>query len=366
MYPQRERGVPPGERGGAVAAHAAIDWEPIRLFLEVARRGSFRSAADALGMSVNVLRRRIGELESALDIKLLTRHVDGVRTTEEGKRILAAAQRMEQASFGVLRERDQIDPAITGEVRLAITEGLGAFWIVPRLVEFQRRNPGLLVDISCAMKSADVLRMEADVAIQLTRPTAKDLKVVKIGRLHVMPFAAPAYLDRHGTPATFEELLKHKIVLQLADQVADFADYDRIFPGIPQPGFVAIRSNVSSTHYWAIARGAGLGLLPTYAQAIGARVVPVDLPLRMQCDICLTYHPDAAKIARVRRLIDWMIAAFDPDRFPWFRDDFIHPRDFPADLAGAPVASLFEGFAGMGGGVGGTPDGASSADPFGL
>jgi DNA-binding transcriptional LysR family regulator len=196
------------------------------------------------------------------------------------------------------------------------------------------------------MKSADVLRLEADVAIQLTRPTAKDLKVVKIGRLHVMPFVAQSYVETYGCPRTVEELLKHRIVLQLADQVAAASDYNEIFAGIPQPGFVAIRTNVSSTHYWAIAKGAGLGLLPTYAQAISARVIPVDLPLSTHCDIWLTYHSDANKIPRVRRLIEWIMTSFDPEKFPWFRDDFVHPRDFPKDFGGKPLVSLFEGFFG--------------------
>ncbi|ALK09659.1 LysR family transcriptional regulator [Blastochloris viridis] len=346
MYARRERRVPGTEHKRPTPISAPPDWEAIRLFLEVTRQGSFRSASELLGLSVNALRRRINELESDLGVKLLTRHVDGVRATAEGEHILAAAQRMEQASFGLVRARDQIEPAIAGEVRLAVTEGLGTFWVVPRLVEFQRSYPRLLVDISCAMQSADVLRLEADVAIQLTRPTAKDLKVVKIGRLHVMPFVAKSYLDVYGCPQTVEDLLNHRIVLQLADQVAAQADYNEIFAGVPQPGFVAIRSNVSSTHYWAIAKGAGLGLLPTYAQAISARVVPVDLPLRMQCDIWLTYHSDANKIPRVRRLIEWIMKSFDPEKYPWFRDDFVHPRDFPKDFGGKPLVSLFEGFFG--------------------
>jgi DNA-binding transcriptional LysR family regulator len=350
MYSPRERGVPKMEHPRRATLATPPDWEAVRLFLEVARQGSFRAASEMLGQSVNVLRRRISELEQDLGVTLLTRHVDGVRATAEGEHILEAARRMEQASFGLVRARDQVDPAIAGEVRLAVTEGLGTFWVVPRLVEFQRSYPRLLVDISCAMKSADVLRLEADVAIQLTRPTAKDLKVVKIGRLHVMPFVAQSYLDVYGSPNTVEELLKHRIVLQLADQVADLADYSQIFGNVPQPGFVAIRTNVSSTHYWAIAKGAGLGLLPTYAQAISARVVPVDLPLRMHCDIWLTYHSDANKIPRVRRLIEWIMKSFDPEKYPWFRDDFVHPRDFPKDFGGKPLVSLFEGFFGAGDG----------------
>src|SRR5262249_29652739 len=162
-------------------------------------------------------------------------------------------------------------------------EGLGTFWISPRLVEFQRAYPQLLVDVGCAMQSADVLRLEADAAVQLTLPTAKDLKVVKLGRLHAMPFASQSYLNTYGHPESIPDLVNHRIVLQIAEQVTSM--YDRLFPGVPQPGFVVMRTNVSSAHYWSIAKGAGIGMLPTYAQAIGARIVPIDIGLHVPFDI---------------------------------------------------------------------------------
>jgi len=346
MQRLQRRGVPVAERLDGGKVHDAPDWEALRIFLEVARRGSFRSASDQLGMSINAVRRRINELEQQLGFAILTRHVDGVRTTSEGDTILTAARQMEAASFGVVRARDRATPALSGEVKLAVTEGLGTFWIAPRLVEFQRVYPKLLVDLNCAMRSADVLRLEADASVQLTKPTNPDLKMVKLGRLHTMPFAGQSYIDTYGLPKTAEEGLNHRIVLQVADQTASQEIYDRLFPGIPQPGFVAMRTNVSTAHVWAVAKGAGIGVLPTYVHAIAARIVPVDVGPKFHFDIWLTYHADAARISRVRRMIDWLIDAFDPKRFPWFRDEFIHPRDLPREYRGAPITNLFEGFYG--------------------
>jgi DNA-binding transcriptional LysR family regulator len=289
----------------------------------------------------------VDEIEHQMGVALLTRHVDGVRTTTEGEQILAAAEQMEAASFNLMRARDRAVPALAGEVRIAVTEGLGTFWLAPRLVEFQKSYPRLLVDLSCAMRSADVLRLEAEAGVQLLKPTAPDLKVVRLGRLHAMLFAGQAYIDTYGKPTTREELLKHRIVLQVADQTASRELYDQLFPGVPQTGFVALRTNVSSAHYWAIAKGAGIGWLPTYAGAIGARVVPVDIgpDVLFSFDIWLTYHPDANRIPRVRKTIDWIIESFDSKEFPWFGDEFLHPNDMPKQYRGAPLVNLFEGFA---------------------
>lgn len=343
MQPLQQRGVPFLERDGGPAA-ATVDWDAIRVFLEVARLGSFRSAADHLALSVNALRRRIGELEAQLGVTLFTRHVDGVRTTAEGADILVAARKMEAASFGLIRARDRAAPALSGEVKLAVTEGLGTFWLAPRLVEFQRSHPQLLVDLNCAMQSADVLRLEADASVQLTKPTNPDLKLVKLGRLHSMPFVGQSYMDTYGAPRTLEELFKHRIVLQVAEQTAMQEIYDRVAPGVPQVGFVALRTNVSSAHLWAITKGAGVGWLPTYVPAIAARIIPIDLDLRFKFDIWLTYHPDVARIPRTRRMIDWLVDSFDARKFPWFGDEFIHPNDLPKSYRGAPLPSMFEGF----------------------
>jgi DNA-binding transcriptional LysR family regulator len=93
---------------------------------------------------------------------------------------------------------------LSGEVRVAVTEGLGTFWLAPRLVEFQQSFPNILVDLHCAMRSADVSRHEADVAIHLSRPTAPDVKLVRLGRMHLMFFASQKYIDTYGTPRTRE------------------------------------------------------------------------------------------------------------------------------------------------------------------
>jgi DNA-binding transcriptional LysR family regulator len=347
MQPLEQRGVPFSEREHGTQTVTTPDWESIRIFLEVVRRGSFRSAADHLGISINSLRRRISDLEHQLDVTVLTRHVDGVRMTEEGEQLLAAARQMELAAFSLVRARDRSSPAMVGEVRLAVTEGLGTFWLAPRIIEFQRAHPKLLVDLNCAMRSADVLRMEADASVQLTKPKNPDLKIAKLGRLHSIPFASQAYIDTYGTPETLEQLLKHRVVLQVAEQTAMQEIYDRVAPGIPQVGFVSLRTNVGSAHYWAIAKGAGIGWIPTYACALSARVIPIPLDLRFTFDVWLTYHPDANRIPRVRRMIDWLIDAFDPKKYPWFRDEFIHPSELSKEYRGGPLVNLLEGFAGL-------------------
>src|SRR5712675_311075 len=226
MHLAVKRGVPQEERQ-KVPLGNLTDWDAARIFLEVTRCGSFRSAAERLGLSINAVRRRIDDFER------------------------------------------QTGATLFGEVRVAVTEGLGTFWLAPRLVEFQQSFPNILVDLHCAMRSADVSRHEADVAIHLSRPTAPDVKLVRLGRMHLMFFASQKYIDTFGTPRTPDEFAKHRLVIQVADQTAAKESFESFFPGHSQSDLLVMKTNVSSANYWAVANGAGIGVFPTYACELG-------------------------------------------------------------------------------------------------
>lgn len=320
------------------------DWESIRIFMEVVRHGSMRSAAERMSLSFSVLRRRIACLEQQLDTPLLTRHTDGVRLTAEGQKVFEAGCQMEVASFGLIRAVDATVPNVAGKVKIAVTEGTGTFWLAPRLVEFQRAYPKLLVDLKCLMSPADVSTLEADLAVQLVKPSTLELKVVRLGYLHTMPFAAQSYVNTYGLPTTFEELKRHRFVLHISEQTQAKELFNRYVPDLPAIGTIALQTNVASAHLWAVSKGAGIGWLPTYTHFIGGPAVPIEVGPRFVFDIWLTYHPDAAKIARVRRVIDWVKDSFDAQKFPWFGEQFIHPYDLPKAYRGEPLVNMFGGF----------------------
>ncbi len=338
-----ERGVPQEERH-QLAVGSLTDWDAARVFLEVVRRGSFRSAAEQLDLSINAVRRRIDDFERQVGTTLFTRDVHGTHLTAEGSLIVAAVERMEAASFDLLRAGNSATNPLSGEVRVAVTEGLGTFWLAPRLVEFQQAFPQIHIDLHCAMRSADVSRYEADVAIHLSRPTALDVKLVKLGRMHLMFFASQKYIDIFGAPKTVDELVKHRLVMQVVDQTPAKEIFESWFPGQSQRELVVMKTNVSSANYWAVASGAGVGLFPTYACALGGKIVPLDIELSRAVDIWLSYHPGSGHIPRVRQTIDWLVDAFNATKFPWFRDEFIHPNQLKAVYKSESLSHLFGGF----------------------
>ncbi len=343
MRPLLERGVPQEEHQ-RIGFSGLTDWDAARVFLEVVRCGSFRSAAERLELSINVVRRRIDDFERQIGATLFTRDVHGTRLTDEGSLVVSAVERMEAASFDLLRAGSSVANTLSGEVRVAVTEGLGTFWLAPRLVEFQQSFPNILVDLHCAMRSADVSRHEADIAIHLTRPASLDVKLIRLGRIHLMFFASQRYIDIFGAPRTAADLSRHRLVVQVADQIAAKEVFESWFPGQSLHDTLVMKTNVSSANYWAVANGAGVGVFPTYACALGGNIVPLEVELNRPFDIWLSYHPGSGRIPRIRRMIDWLVEAFNPAKFPWFKDEFIHPNELKAVYKVKSLTHLFGGF----------------------
>ena len=93
-------------------------------------------------------------------------------------------------------------------------------------------------------------------------------------------------------------------------------------------------------HTWALLNGAGIGAMPTYGQAMGASMVPINPEASYPLDIWLTYHPDAKRIPRVQSTIAWLQEIFDARKYPWFRDEFIHPDKLMQYYKGEPPGRL--------------------------
>jgi len=303
-----------------------VSWDDLRIFAIAGRELSFRKAAAALRTSSSTVVRRIERLEQILGVRLFNRLPAGVALTTEGRSVFAAAQEMERASLAV---RAKLDHELTrrGIGRCAVTEGLGTFWIVPHLADFSRANPHTLVDLRCSTESADVLRMEADVAIQLTRPDRPDQVVTRLGRLHIYPFASKRYTETYGVPRNAEEMARHRLVRQTGPQL-DESTWPR-FGLSDVDGIVIVRTNASAAHFYAVEMGLGIGALATYAVPLGADLIPVDMGFRHHIDIWMTYNPDVKSVRRVAIFIDWIRSLFDTKKYPWFKDEFIHPKDLP-------------------------------------
>jgi DNA-binding transcriptional LysR family regulator len=339
-------------RGAAVTQHRSDEvldasWDDLKSFLMCARHKSFRNAAEVLGLTSTTLMRRIDRLEERIGFKLFLRDQSGLTLSEDGLAMIADVTEMERHAFNIFRRASQSSNDGAGTVRVSVTEGPGNFWILPRLIDFQKTYRKITVDLHCAMEHADVARLESDIAIQLEPPTNPDLIVAKIGRLHIYPFVSEGYQQLYGIPASLTELKSHRIIKQNAPQVDDSA-YARILGLTSLEGIVGIKTNSSIGVLYAVERGAGVGFLPTSTIALGAPLVAVDMGVSHHADLWLTYHKEFRHSDRHKTVIAWLKKIFDPKIHPCFRDEFIHPNDLVPLMAESRSSFGLRGYAAAG------------------
>lgn len=321
-----------------------VDWNSIRTLLAVAETKSFRKTAERTGQAINTVRRIISRLEDQLGFTLLNREADGVHLTPEGRRMVGAARDVELSMQDMLKTAMATRHTSEGAIRLAITEGLGTFWLTPRIADYLETAPQKQrIELQCAMRSVDVMRLEADISIQLVKPDRPELIVKRLGYLHLVPFASPLYIKRFGKPTSFKDLAHHRVVEQETDQLEDYK-LDKIFGTEIANRMVRLKTNFSSAHYWAIAKGAGIGVMPNYAKAIGGDVEYVDFDLKYRTGIWLATHPDLVRSVRHRQFIDFLTDSFDPIKYPWFGEELMTPDEIEQEFSREDLSAYFEGF----------------------
>src|SRR5260370_28094968 len=131
------------QRGAAVTQHRTDEildasWDDLKSFLACAKYKSFRNAAEVLGLTSTTLMRRIDRLEERIGCKLFLRDQSGLTLSDEGAAMIGDVIEMARHAFNVFRPAAQSSSDTAGTVRVAVTEGPGNFWILPRLIDFQK------------------------------------------------------------------------------------------------------------------------------------------------------------------------------------------------------------------------------------
>jgi DNA-binding transcriptional LysR family regulator len=154
-------------------------WDDLRTLLACVELGSFRKCANHLGVDVATIGRRIDRLEKTLGMKLVDRLPHGVKVGAGAEGVLAEIRLMEKSALNIRRELGPKDTGLRGLVRVSITEGLGTFWVLPRLLEFQKAHRYLTFELQTTMGFTDVGKLEADMSVQFTPPNRPDLVAVQ-------------------------------------------------------------------------------------------------------------------------------------------------------------------------------------------
>ncbi|ALL67332.1 Transcriptional regulator [Paraburkholderia caribensis MBA4] len=183
----------------------------MRIFARVAEEGSFTGAAQRLNVTVPAVSRAVSALEAYLRTRLLNRSTRKVVLTEAGHRYL---QRCEQIlAFVDQAEAEAADAQVrpTGQLRVHATSSFGQTYVTPAIVRYRQRYPSVSIELTLSQHMPDIIDEGYDVSVQLSVDELPDSSLVaqRLGTVHSVLCAAPAYLREHGMPREVHELTQH-------------------------------------------------------------------------------------------------------------------------------------------------------------
>lgn len=187
--------------------------DALPVFRTVARLGSFTRAADHYDISASAISQCIRVLEARLGVRLFNRSSRSVALSEAGQRFLeqidGSLDRIDLAMQQL--QADQGQPS--GLLRINLSRLAAYMLVAPRLPAFLDRYPQVQVELFTDDTLADVVGGGFDAGIRFGHTLGRDMIAVPMdqGQRRVV-VASPHYLDRHGVPATLEELVQHDCI----------------------------------------------------------------------------------------------------------------------------------------------------------
>jgi DNA-binding transcriptional LysR family regulator len=194
----------------------------IAVFSRSAELGQFAAAAEQLRLPPSSVSRAIQRLEARLGASLFTRTTRRVALTETGavffQQVRQALQQIEDAEIAA----GGAEARPVGRFRLAVPTTYGHVRILPRLPDFQRRNPGLQLEVHVTNRVIDLVEENFDVVIRLGQQPSSGLIARTLENLPIGTFAAPSYLEARGEPTEPSDLARHVCI-------------GFVYPGSPEP-----------------------------------------------------------------------------------------------------------------------------------
>jgi DNA-binding transcriptional LysR family regulator len=182
------------------------------VFVAVVSAGSFSAASRALRMPLPTVSRRVAELETHLEAKLLVRGTRKLTLTEAGEAYLAACRRIlesvAEAERGAAGEYNNPQ----GELAITAPVTLGRLHVVPVAAEFLATHADVDLRLVLSDRALSLVDDQLDLAIRVGALPDSSLVARRIGAIRALVCASPGYLSRRGTPKSLEDVAAHDCV----------------------------------------------------------------------------------------------------------------------------------------------------------
>jgi DNA-binding transcriptional LysR family regulator len=182
----------------------------IGVFVRVVEKRSFTRAGRVLGLTASGVSRAVSRLEERLGVRLLDRTTRSVGLTTDGaayyERCARALRELEDAEGALAETRG----SVSGLLRVDVPSVLGRHVVAPALHRFLDAHPRLSVELTVRDHIIDPVAEGVDIVVRMAALRETELVHKRLGALHFVVVASPAYLARNGRPKAPSDLRDHQ------------------------------------------------------------------------------------------------------------------------------------------------------------
>ena len=302
-----------------------MEWGDIRVFLQVARAGQMAGASRSLGLDHSTISRRISRLEEQTGVALFDRAGRRLSITEDGVRLLEAAEKLETIIIRDVMPLGEARQQINGRVRIGTSEGFGAHYLAQRLPAMTAPYPD--PELVALPRSYSLGMREVDLAITMDRPNSGDVRFKKLTSYTLGIYGAPAHFESRPRPSSLEDLSEQSWCGYIKDLLfTSELDFMTFESQVITPKY---RTTSVTVQLEAVLSGSVIAILPCYmaTQRGGLdRILPDQVSIERF--YWISVHGDLADSPRVRALMQAVESQVHLDR-RLFQPDFSHEPPAP-------------------------------------
>lgn len=173
-----------------------MDLNSARIFACVAAKGSFSAAARFMGMPVATVSRRVAELESYLNMRLLERSTRKLRLTESGATLYNYVSRaVEEMDAGLLALKEN-ETELRGKLRFSMPPSFEPMWLL--IDDFQDLYPNIEIEMVLSERRLEFIEDGIDVALRIGDPDSQSAVARNLGNYRHRLVASPEFLNGHS------------------------------------------------------------------------------------------------------------------------------------------------------------------------
>jgi DNA-binding transcriptional LysR family regulator len=180
--------------------------EAMSLLIAVAEAGSLSAAGRKLGVPLPTVSRKISDLESHLNTRLLTRSTRKLALTDSGAAYVAAARRILDEVSEAERAASGEHAAPRGDLVITAPVVFGRLHVLPVIAEFLTQWPEINVRLVLADRNLHLIDDHIDIAVRIGALADSALVATQVGAVRSVVCGSPAYFAAHGVPERPEDL----------------------------------------------------------------------------------------------------------------------------------------------------------------